>query len=818
MARKEKNSRIKFLPPHFQIKLRESQQFDLPAKMRTSSDGRNPPTPFVFKTEDKIDFVQQRMWKVFDGTTGLVAAYRFNKQSDIENGFVYPLNSGSFQRKITFTGANAHPGRATPYPFEQNGYSLFLSSSTYGVINDPTNAFSFGDGGGSDVAFSISMWFRPEIYMHSSTSTILIGKFNNAGTTIEWYIQRTANQIYLYLFNGVNYIAGYSTNGIFTEGDWHHLVVTYAGTSVASGIKIYRNGRPVAMSTTSGGSYSFMVPNVANTVKICEFNGAERFNGHIDHLMVWRNMELTEADAMFLFKSLASEGGVQAVTKLPDGSLYNQYELRTDLVYNAGIPVRGFSDGLIRKNFRQTPATETIPAYKASDRPQIDGMRGGSRQDFFASGSAPSIAGPGFTAPLWSKTFIEIDLSTPTPSQFGIKRVSGDDYSMAYYDFNTKSYVGVGSRKRVAEYGSDPLTKYMKEKAIGFFGSYEEDYAVVDMPEFAGKKGDTFGFPYSEQYYVERSSSCLYPLSNILSEPFLLEKIVLQFSGSFRNNGYSFPQTTGGPIDHTITKIWETVSTFFILNQASSGYLSESLSVRYQPDKSTRGTATIHNSGSMDLVTYLQILCVSASTQERSTSYFSKLVADFDKVIDFNGVSTTSSSFGYDGKFLISGSVRIPTPTEYPGIYSFPDESFTGYYVLKGDKSNRNGRSKVCGRNWKSNFIGKVPASQSYSQLYTEYVSTPTTKYQQVPYVLLPTDNLIFGWQVPESGLHKISDSNLKLWSPTENTGPTLYFSGSAKVILFGSHIRVSDDGEYIEEHDTLNQLLSSVSVHEVIG
>lgn len=192
MARREKNSRIKFLPPFYQGVEKASRLFDFPTKLRTSSDGRNGLTNFAFDESIALDFSTHRMWPLWNGTTGLVAAYRFNKQTFNNNTTtIYPVNSGSAHRKITFTGNNAHPGRETPFPFEQNGYSLFLSSSTYGVINDPTNAFSFGDGAGSDVAFSISLWFRPELSMNSSTSTVLIGKFNNAGSTIEWYIHRT---------------------------------------------------------------------------------------------------------------------------------------------------------------------------------------------------------------------------------------------------------------------------------------------------------------------------------------------------------------------------------------------------------------------------------------------------------------------------------------------------------------------------------------------------------------------------------------------------------------------------------------------------
>ena len=827
MPRREKRSRIKFLPPKIQLIERDGMFLSLPARQRISSDGRNPSVfSTAFDESIQLDFNQNvSMWRLWNGTTGLVAAYRFNKNTETEAGYILPINSGSAHRKITFTGVNAHPGRETPFPFEQNGYSLFLSSSTYGIINDPTNAFSFGDGGGSDVAFSVSMWFRPELNMHSSTSTTLLGKFNDAATNIEWYIYRTANQIYVYLYSSAgNYIAAYSTNGIFVEGVWHHLVVTYNGTSVASGIKIYRNGEAVATSTTSGGSYSFMTPTAANTVKICEMNGSERFHGHIDHLIVWRNVELSAADAKYLFTHFASEGGVQAVTKIPDDSLYNQYELRTDLIYANDSPIKGFSDKFITNNLKtKNPDLLKVPAFRETNRPQIDGMMhvsGSSleRKSFYATGSDVQTAGIGFSSPLWSKSIVEIDISTPTPVQFGVARVTGNDYPMAYYDFNLKTYVGVGSNKRVAQYGSDYIENYAREKAVGFFGSYLDDGVIDKYPENAGKKGDSFGFPYSQQYYVPGTSSVLYPLKNIINEPFLLEKVVLQFSGSFRNNGYSFPQTSTSPLNTTAIRCWNAVTTFFILNQHNSAFVSDSVGVIRASTGEVFSSPTIHRSGSMDLITYMQILCVSASTTEQQRPYFSKMIDGFENVVYFGGTSFTSSAFGYDGQFTLSSSVKIPTPTENICEYSFIDSPTVAfYYVIKANKGNRNGRGKICGRNWKNNFLGVNPVSSSYLNSNVSF-TIPNVKSFNNPYILLPTDNLIFGWQVPESIMHKMSDTNLQLWSPGENTGPTLYFSGSAKVLLFGSNIRIGADGEYVESHDTLNQMLSSVTINEVIG
>jgi hypothetical protein len=77
------------------------------------------------------------------------------------------------------------------------------------------------------------------------------------------------------------------------------------------------------------------------------------------------------------------------------------------------------------------------------------------------------------------------------------------------------------------------------------------------------------------------------------------------------------------------------------------------------------------------------------------------------------------------------------------------------------------------------------------------------------PYLLMPTDNLIFGWQLPL--FTALNDDG---FNPTySGQGPTFTFAAApAKLVIYGSMIR-----EGREFHDTLNQHLSSISAHEVL-
>jgi len=93
------------------------------------------------------------------------------------------------------------------------------------------------------------------------------------------------------------------------------------------------------------------------------------------------------------------------------------------------------------------------------------------------------------------------------------------------------------------------------------------------------------------------------------------------------------------------------------------------------------------------------------------------------------------------------------------------------------------------------------------------FLRNPGDSKRTNPYLLHPQDNLIFGWQLP-------TDLNIDQYFgpfgslPTiNNEGPKLTFAQApAKIILYGSYIR-----EGKEHHDTLNQLLTSNTIHEDI-
>ena len=115
-------------------------------------------------------------------------------------------------------------------------------------------------------AFSVSVWFKSA----TTTPGALVSKFN-AGTNTGWG---------LHLFGGLTpafYVANKgTTNGIYVDltsgvsaGAWHHVVATYNGSGVASGVHIYVDGVDRTLNVIS----NTLSGSIINTA-VAEINGS----------------------------------------------------------------------------------------------------------------------------------------------------------------------------------------------------------------------------------------------------------------------------------------------------------------------------------------------------------------------------------------------------------------------------------------------------------------------------------------------------------------------------------------------------------------
>lgn len=413
------------------------------------------------------------------------------------------------------------------------------------------------------------------------------------------------------------------------------------------------------------------------------------------------------------------------------------------------------------------------------------------KESFFQSGSKVSeIGGQGFDAPLWSKTKIEIDLTPSVDHSFGITNFTSgsSNFLMAYWNKDTKTYEGIGNGNEFDKYKDDltvsGLKSFLTEKAIGFGASLDDSVinkGVVSASYLIGGPINNFGFPNASQY--EATSSNLVNMSNYINRPFLLEKMVLYVSAALDLNNYRFPNTQG------------CLSTFFVLNQRKGLLKFLRREVLYNADNSTPSvTLTIDNEdlpNLRDLVSWMQIGKIPTTPD---VPYNEGLQREFA----YAGTANVS------GQFIVSGSVKIPIEHELGPIMTIlvrasaiqTCEYFESYKTSGRNMINDFGRNYI--NAWeKAELFGPINFT-SYFPSIPRFFTSANKKYSKNnPYILLPTDNLVFGWQVPYAifPFNTFAD----MWSTYDGIGPQLTFSknGIHKIIFYGSYLEETDKAYY---------------------
>lgn len=519
---------------------------------------------------------------------------------------------------------------------------------------------------------------------------------------------------------------------------------------------------------------------------------------------------------------------ISALYKQP---YFSGSEIVNQPIITSGSMVKGVSDTFVTF----TPGQDVEPFMDFAN-PEGDAKSlpvTSSTYQFYATGSAVTTTGLGFQQPLWSKNKLTIDLDVNTPVTFGQSTYDNQDKLMAYYDFAQKTYVPIGNAKTNAQLlGFDAnRSEYFASKSIGFSPSTYGYFSNGPFETFFGKGFgapiNNFGFPFDNTRYgvntstvsgaINTNSNMLFSLRNTLSEPFLLEKIVLEFTGAMSSSGIDDSGFCAS-------------STFFVLNQTNNRLTLNrnaysALAYLFVPPGPGSGfipygsyEITSSTTG-IDLVTYAQVTALTSSlltsslldTYTKDLNIFQKAVVP---VLNSYGLNP---NFGYSGSFSLSASVRAPTALDFGNIlrtWVGPAPSSTLFQWTDNRYGGRKSLPDPCGRNWKNLLASQNPAEpRSGGPPFNVTLLTQDRTFDENPYLLLPTDNLIFGWQCP---LANVSGSSLG------NVGdlPQLHFPvGKGKLILYGSTLRFNPETNQLEEHhDTLNQLLSSNSIHEVIG
>jgi hypothetical protein len=511
-------------------------------------------------------------------------------------------------------------------------------------------------------------------------------------------------------------------------------------------------------------------------------------------------------------------------------------EFGQDIIKSEPMTVTSSVEKSVAPTFMAFTPGQAMTPFQDHDNPAADGKS--NKESFYATGSLPSDVGEGFEQPLWAKSKIEIDLTPSVTHSFGIQNFlsTSNNFPMAYWNNTTKRYDGVGQGIEFDKDGYNKpnlqgLKNFLEEQTFGFQGSLLIDTTGLSIfdASLLFQPISNFGFPNHPKY--EADSDHYIEVSDYIDSPFLLEKIVLVFSGAMDLNGFPGGLGTDIPIHAT---------SFFILNQKSSlvqkkyisslgerlvgpqriTYISESAGIG-TPFSASFTTGSNLDTHARDLVTWAQVVMLSGAhglTDETFPTAERELT-----------ITTTSS---WSGKFALSGAVKSPLAYDE----GFVGAANTDNVLTQSTPEYKNqwanfGRNQIgdTGRNF-LNVLGATSASVTGS-VPSYYFRNPSSgpagdgritqslnrSYSKPnPYMIYPGDRLIFGWEVPYSYRgqqifpDRIGAAGLPVYG---GLGPQLSFATSPqKIILYGSQVK-----EGKEHHDTLNQLLTTVVVHEVI-
>jgi hypothetical protein len=140
-----------------------------------------------------------------------------------------------------------------------------------GTLNNPAGAW----------AHTVSMWLKYDgttvdniVFMAGSRET-------NKSFGLQFYTTGTKRIRYLFYSNDVDY------NFTVDENTWLHITATYNGSSVASGRKVYINGKELSQTGTNGTIAALSVPVNAPFRFANNLDGGNDFNGSISNFKLW---------------------------------------------------------------------------------------------------------------------------------------------------------------------------------------------------------------------------------------------------------------------------------------------------------------------------------------------------------------------------------------------------------------------------------------------------------------------------------------------------------------------------------------------------
>lgn len=521
------------------------------------------------------------------------------------------------------------------------------------------------------------------------------------------------------------------------------------------------------------------------------------------------------------------------------------YPNRGGGLVTVGPVVSGVPDAYVRDIPGSLLSYRSVDPHPPFVEQQLHASEAASFDDpFYQTGSRAIDVGPGLEQPLWSKTRVQIDLDPVSRMTFGYTQQASagnqqPKYTpMVYFNFGSKTWDVVGRPVVAAGFSTDtdfPL--WLNEAPIGFTRGTQ---LLLTSTNMACLPCSNFGFPVHPKFHAKPDYSLC--MSGVIDRPFLLEKFVYEADVEYLTGTTTsrFDRMLGSDAGSVvITNHAASVMTFFMLNQrspssASIQFVTEAqqsgqtfsflVTASLPTDMSLSGTeGQTHVDTTRDLVAYAQVVSFSGSNNPTalgsagttmSRILASGLARDLNVDVSSEGTNTSMSR----RVIMVSGSARQTLRLERQfgwrltnaKTQSDPQVGYMSGANVPGGRSNR--QMSMTGRDFNASQPGGVIGSTAVIDIgNTAVYPSPTANTITSPYLLMPSDKLVFGWQAPHLFDGQVVSASQA--SALQGTGPqvTLY-PGKGKLTLYGSLLR--DGREY---HDTLRQPLVSDAVSEVL-
>ena len=502
---------------------------------------------------------------------------------------------------------------------------------------------------------------------------------------------------------------------------------------------------------------------------------------------------------MFGSQSVTYPTALNSLHRFVSGGVATPNKL-SDITHNS-ISRRGIADSHITFS-----TTENISPFDES-RIYIE-----TDSSFYATGTSKSTI-LDFNTKLSSKSIITIDcnpviptsifFSTGTlPNASGIS--GGVNSGIAYFNWERKAWEIIGNLTTGSNVDYINNSIHVSSSSMLAIVPGQSVESIIDSPNITNAFGlpqNSFGFPYATKF--DATGSQKLSMTSSISLPFVLEKVVFSVSGAFGGPLY------GKLIGTAMTDL--AITTFVLLRQTDApivrtvtsefSYLNRNPS----PDMLIKAVPAWGVTKDCDIVWFCRVGCYN------SYSFSTIDVLKQQQPSAFSAADLWIPGGFQTGSFMIESPTKIVAigPGQSPLITNRTvgiDNIALGHDYTVGNNVGGSNLFEISGgRRIVSNVAGgQLSGTINYLGGISSSKYTEVTK--ESPYVILPTDKLIFA-AIKQLAPGEVSERDVA-------TRDILTLSpGAGKLTFFGTAIRNNKPASMNQ-----NQPLTSNSIHECLS